>query len=185
MEDLSLHILDIVENSIAAGAKHVIIWIRESQREDLVSIEIIDDGSGMEEAVLQKAADPFFTTRTTRRVGLGLALFEQAAKAAGGECKIASRCGAGTRVSAQFQFSHVDRQPLGDMAGTLLTLVVGNPQMEFSYRYQTDDSDVSFSTAEIKAKLHGTPICSPAGIAAVRKSLKLLREGVPYAVGNC
>lgn len=184
MEDLSLHVLDIVENSIAAGAKHVVIWIRESRQEDLVSIEIVDDGRGMNEAVLQKATDPFFTTRTTRRVGLGLALFEQAARAAGGECKITSRCGAGTRVSALFQFSHVDRQPLGDMAGTLLTLVVGNPQMEFNYRYQTDDSDVSFSTAEIKAELDGTPIHSPAGIAAVRKSLEMLREGVPYAAGS-
>ena len=99
MEDLSLHVLDIAENSIAAGASHVEIRVRESRREDRLSIEIIDNGRGMSEDMLQKATDPFFTTRTTRRVGLGLSLFEQAAKRAGGEFKIASCPGAGTKVT--------------------------------------------------------------------------------------
>jgi len=124
MEDLSLHVLDIAENSIAAGAKHVEIRVRESRREDRLSIEIIDNGRGMSEDMLQKATDPFFTTRTTRRVGLGLSLFEQAAKRAGGEFKIASCPGAGTKVTGVFQYSHVDRQPLGDMDQTILALVV-------------------------------------------------------------
>jgi anti-sigma regulatory factor (Ser/Thr protein kinase) len=184
MEELSLHVLDIVENSIAAGAKRVNIGIRESRQEDLLSIEIADDGSGMKEDMLQKATDPFFTTRTTRRVGLGLALFEEAAKAAGGEFKIASRPGAGTMVTGVFRKSHVDRQPLGDMTETLLALVVGNPQVEFTYRYQTDDSDLSFNTTQIKAELHGASVHSPEGIAVVRKSLEKLREGVTHAFGN-
>jgi anti-sigma regulatory factor (Ser/Thr protein kinase) len=178
MEDLSLHVLDIAENSIAAGAQHLEIRVKQSRRQDLLSIEIIDDGHGMSEDMLQKATDPFFTTRTTRRVGLGLPLFEQAAKRAGGEFKIASGPGAGTKVTAVFQYSHVDRQPLGDMNETLLALVVGNPQIEFTYLHQTDDSEISISTKELKARLGGIPVHSPEGISAVRKCLEQAKEPV-------
>jgi anti-sigma regulatory factor (Ser/Thr protein kinase) len=193
MEDLSLHVLDIAENSIAAGAQHVEIRVRESQQDDLLSIEIIDDGRGMSEDMLPKVTDPFFTTRTTRRVGLGLPLFEQAAKRAGGKFEVASIPGAGTKVTGVFQYSHVDRQPLGDMNETLLALAVGNPQIEFSYLYRSDDSQVAFSTKEIKAQLGDIPISSPQGISAVRKSLERVkeqartsvsREASAYAVGN-
>jgi anti-sigma regulatory factor (Ser/Thr protein kinase) len=178
MEDLSLHVLDIAENSIAAGARHVEIRVRESRREDRLSIEILDDGRGMSADMLQKATDPFFTTRSTRRVGLGLSLFEQAAKRAGGEFKMASCPGGGTKVTGVFQYSHVDRQPLGDMDQTLLALVVGNPQIEFTYLHQADDSEISFSTGEIKAQLGDIPINSPRGISAVRRSLEKVREQV-------
>jgi anti-sigma regulatory factor (Ser/Thr protein kinase) len=176
MEDLSLHVLDIAENSIAAGAQHVEIRVKESRRDDLLSIEIIDDGRGMSEDMLQKATDPFFTTRTTRRVGLGLSLFEQAAKRAGGEFKIASSPGVGTKVTGVFQLSHVDRQPLGDMDQTLLALVIANPQIEFTYLHQTDGSEMSFSTKELKAWLGAVPIQSPEGISAVRKCLESGKE---------
>jgi anti-sigma regulatory factor (Ser/Thr protein kinase) len=178
MEDLSLHVLDIAENSIAAGAKHVEIRVRESRRDDRLSVEITDDGCGMSEAMLRKATDPFFTTRTTRRVGLGLSLFEQAAKRAGGDFKIISSPGAGTKVTVAFQYSHVDRQPLGDMSETLLALVVGDPQIEFTYLHQTDDSQVTFSTREIKAQLGDAPLNSPRGISAVRKSLEKMEEQI-------
>ena len=193
MEDLSLHILDIVENSIAAGASRVEIRVQEGRRDDRLSIEIADDGCGMREETLARATDPFFTSRTTRRVGLGLSLFEQAARRAGGDFKITSRPGVGTQVTGVFQHNHVDRQPLGDIAQTLLTLVVGNPQVEFSYVHQTGDSSISFSTREITARLGGIPLHSPRGIAAVRQSAEKLRkqlkdlasreEGV-HAVGN-
>jgi anti-sigma regulatory factor (Ser/Thr protein kinase) len=176
MEDLSLHVLDIAENSIAAGARRVEIRLKESQRDDRLSIEIIDDGRGMSEDMVQKAADPFVTTRTTRRVGLGLSLFEQAAKSAGGEFKIASSPGAGTKVTGVFQYSHVDRQPLGDMNATLLALIVGNPQVEFTYLHQTDNSQVAFSTEEIKAQLGDIPIGSSQGISAVRRSVEKIRR---------
>jgi len=176
MEDLSLHVLDIAENSIAAGARHVEIRLKESQRDDRLSIEIIDDGRGMDEDMLQKAADPFVTTRATRRVGLGLSLFEQAAKSAGGEFKIASTPGVGTKVTGVFQYSHVDRQPLGDMSATLFALIVGNPQVEFTYRHQTDNSQVAFSTEEIKAQLGDIPIGSSQGISTVRRSVEKIRR---------
>jgi len=173
-----LHVLDIAENSIAAGAKRVDIRVRESRRENLLSIEISDDGRGMNEDMLHKATDPFFTTRTTRRVGLGLSLFEQAAKRAGGEFKIASSPGVGTKVTGVFQLSHVDRQPLGDMNKTLLALVVGNPQIEFTYWHHSDDWQASFSTKEIEAQLRDLPISSPQGISAVRRRLEDVREQV-------
>jgi len=176
MEDLSLHVLDIAENSIAAGAQHVEIRVQESEKNDRLCLEIIDDGHGMSEDMLQKATDPFVTTRTTRRVGLGLSLFEQAAKRAGGEFKIASTPGVGTKVTGVFQSSHVDRQPLGDMNATLLALIVGNPQIEFTYLHQTDDSQAAISTKEIKAQLGEIPIGSSQGISAVRRSLEKVKE---------
>lgn len=176
MEELSLHILDIAENSITAGARSVRIRIREDRQADVLAIEIADNGRGMRAAELQKATDPFFTTRTTRRVGLGLPLFAQAARAAGGEFKVESRPGAGTTVTGVFQHSHLDRQPLGDIAGTLLSLAAGNPEVEFLCTYRKDHSEVSFSTEEIKAQLGGAPLQSPEGIAALRRSLERVRE---------
>ena len=97
---------------------------------------------------------------------------------AGGEVEIESRPGAGTKVTGVFKYSHLDRQPLGDMAGTLLSLVVGNPQVEFMYLHQTNGSEISFSSREIKAQLGGIPVSSPEGIAAVRKSLESVRQRV-------
>ena len=176
MEELSLHILDLVENSVAAGAKSVEVRICENRWEDLLSIEIADDGTGMNGRALASATDPFFTTKTTRRVGLGLPLFSQAARAAGGEVKVESRRGAGTRVTGTFRHSHLDRQPLGDIAGTLLSLVVGNPEIDFTYLHQTEDSEVSFCSREIRAQLGAVPINSVEGIAAVRRSLKTVRQ---------
>jgi anti-sigma regulatory factor (Ser/Thr protein kinase) len=175
MEELSLHILDIAENSIAAGAGRVEIRVREDRQADRLWIEIADDGRGMSETARKTATDPFYTTRTTRRVGLGLALLEQAAQAACGELQLESRPGAGTRVTAVFQRSHVDRQPLGDMAGTLLTLVVGNPQVEFVYSHEVDGSEVTFDTAEMEGRQ------GAAGIAALRKRLEKIRE---HGTGN-
>jgi len=176
MEELSMHILDIVQNSIEAGARHVQIRIDERRTEDKLSVEIVDDGAGMSEATLRQATDPFFTTRTSRRVGLGLSLLEQAAKAAGGMFRIESQPGAGTRVTAVFQDSHVDRQPLGDTGATLLVLVTGNPEVEFTYEHRTDDARFFFGTEPLKAQLGGLPVNSPEGIAAVRGALEKIME---------
>jgi anti-sigma regulatory factor (Ser/Thr protein kinase) len=176
MEELSLHILDIAENSIAAGAGSVRIWVREDRPADVLTIEIADDGRGMNEAERQKATDPFFTSRTTRRVGLGLPLFEQAARAAGGEFTIESRAGAGTTVTAVFRHRHVDRQPLGDVAGTLLSLAAGNPEVELSYSHWKDGAEVFFSTKEVAAELGDASLQSPRGIAALRRSLERVRQ---------
>lgn len=133
MEDLSLHILDIAENSITAGAKNIEIKILEDTKKNFLRIEIIDDGKGMTEEQIQKAIDPFFTSRTTRRVGLGLPLLKQAAAAANGSMEIKSTVGKGTHVSATFQLSHIDLQPMGNIADTIMAIVASSPDINIKY----------------------------------------------------
>ena len=138
MEDLSLHILDIVENSIAAGAKKIEIKIIEDKKKDLLTIEITDDGKGMDEKTLNKVLDPFYTTRNTRKVGLGLPLLAQSAEESGGTVKIESEPGKKTTVKATFGYSHIDCKPLGDVGETLKVLIAGNPDINFIFEYQRD-----------------------------------------------
>jgi anti-sigma regulatory factor (Ser/Thr protein kinase) len=161
LEDLSLHILDIAENSIAAGAKNLEISIREDTTEDMLTIQITDDGKGMSADELRKAGDPFYTTRTTRRIGLGLALLDEAARAANGKMEIHSEPGAGTSVRATFQLSHVDRKPLGKMADTIIALIACSRGTEIIYRHERNERTVLFDTREFKAKLSAGPLSSP------------------------
>jgi anti-sigma regulatory factor (Ser/Thr protein kinase) len=165
MEDLSLHILDIAENSINAGAKNIEIRIRQDVAQDELTIEITDDGLGMEPENTEKATDPFYTTRTTRRVGLGLPLLAQATTAANGTLQVRSTPGQGTRVMATFQLSHIDRKPLGDMAATIVMLVASNPEIHFTYRY---DHEFTFDTNEIKELLGGVDMSSPEALTFTR-----------------
>ncbi len=153
MEELSLHILDIAENSVTAGAKNIEIKITENKETDLLKIEIIDDGKGMSEEEVNKALDPFFTSRTTRRVGLGLPILHQAAKLANGKMDIRSIVGKGTHVSATFQLSHIDLQPLGNMAETITALIASNPNIDVKYEYKRNKNKFVFNTREIKEKL--------------------------------
>ncbi|MBM4161218.1 MAG: sensor histidine kinase [Ignavibacteria bacterium] len=169
MEDLSLHILDIVENSVSAGAKNVEIVVSENRPRDLLRIEISDDGKGMNPAAVAHATDPFYTTRTTRKVGLGLALLEEAAKMANGSMDIHSVPGIGTKVIAIFQHSNIDRKPLGDMAATIVMLVAGSPDVEFTYRYEHDGYTFTFQTKEIRAQLRGLEMNSPDTLSFIRE----------------
>ena len=148
MEDLSLHILDIAENSISASAKRIEIRIDEDEANDLLTIEIKDDGKGMDEQTMKKVLDPFFTTRTTRRVGLGLSLLAQAARETDGNLELDSRNGEGTTVRASFRFSHPDRKPMGDVLETIRTLVAGHPEIDFLYEHRKNDSVYRFDTRE-------------------------------------
>ena len=148
MEDISLHILDIAENSIAAEAKRIEIRIEEDQAKDLLTVEIKDDGKGMDQETLSKVADPFFTTRTTRRVGLGLALLAQAAEETGGSMEIDSAPDHGTRVKAVFHYHHPDRKPLGNLKETLQTLVVSHPEIDVVFEHIQEDSTYRFDTRE-------------------------------------
>jgi len=156
--ELSLHILDVAENSTRAGAKTVFITINEDTVKDILSMEIRDDGSGMSEDIINKAKDPFFTTKTVRNVGLGLPMLAQAAERAGGKLIIESECGKGTRVAADFKLHHIDRQPLGDISGTLVTLITGNAGVEFIYRHQHNDQAYVLDTREIKKEIEDIPI---------------------------
>jgi hypothetical protein len=177
MQDLSLHILDIVENAIASKASHVAIRITEDFDKDQMIVEIEDDGEGIPPHLLEKVVDPFFTTRTTRKIGLGLSLLQQAAQACEGDLKVQSLQGKGTLVRASFRYNHIDRKPLGDMASTMVTLIVGNPQMDFHYVHRKGEKTFVFDTLELKRELDDVPIDHPQVVQFVRKEIhKGLRE---------
>ncbi len=142
MEDLSLHTLDVAENAIRAGARKIEIGIFEDIEGNLLSIRIKDDGVGMDEETLEKALDPFFTTKRNRRIGLGLSMLAQAAKEAGGDIKLDSKIGKGTDVLATFRYDHLDRKPLGDMNETMATLIAGHPEVRFIYEHKKNGETV-------------------------------------------
>ena len=131
MEDVSLHILDIVENALRAGAKNVSVRLAESRREDRLVLEVTDDGEGMSEETMSRSTDPFFTTKPGKRVGLGLPLLAQAAEDTGGKLEIQSAPGKGTKVIATFGLSHVDRKPLGNIGETMQCLKATHPEVCF------------------------------------------------------
>lgn len=158
MRELSLHILDIVQNSISAGAEIIEIIIDEDIEEDLLLIKIIDNGSGIAEEKLANITDPFITSRTTREVGLGLSFFKEAARRCEGDLEIDSVLGQGTEVRVYFQYSHIDRAPLGDINGTLISLISVNPDTDFVYRHRYQDKSFVLNTVEIKKELDGVEI---------------------------
>ncbi len=172
MEDLSLHILDIVENAIAAKAKRIEILVFEEPSDDRLTIEIRDDGIGMDEEVRQKAIDPFFTTRSSRRVGLGLSFMAQAAQEAGGSLRVESELGKGTRVIASFQYHHIDRKPLGSMVETVKALLFGNPELEILYAHQKDGKPFVLSSSWVKNHFKDRPLIDPEVIQWVERYLK-------------
>jgi anti-sigma regulatory factor (Ser/Thr protein kinase) len=172
MEDLSLHILDIAENSIAAHADKIEIRVVENLERDVLSIEIKDNGVGMDEKTLEKALDPFYTSKKVRRFGFGLSLLSEAAKAANGHFSLQSKQGEGTRLKVDFQHSHIDRQPLGDMGQTLITLIIGNPDIDFIYEHRKNGHISCVDTRKIREQLKEMPINSLAGIKMLRKNLK-------------
>ena len=172
MQDFSLHILDLVENSINAQATRIEINIDEDDKRDLLTIEINDDGMGMSEEMVAKVLDPFVTTRTTRKVGLGLSLFSQAAKECEGNTTITSELGKGTQLTATFQLSHIDLKPWGSMVETILTLVVGNPEINFFYQHRRGDFEYTLDSAVVKRELEGVPFSNPDVVSLLRKDLK-------------
>jgi signal transduction histidine kinase len=168
MEDLSLHILDVVENSTRAGATLVEISLIEDRERDLILLSIKDNGKGMESDLLQNVRDPFTTTRTTRRVGLGVSFLDQAAREAGGGLTISSTPGAGTEIAATFVASHIDRKPLGDLGSTMTTLILGNPEIEFVVRINADGVTADLDTREIKTGLDGVSITHPTVLSYIK-----------------
>ncbi len=171
MQDLSLHILDIAENSVVAKASRIEIRIMEDKEKDLLSLEVTDNGVGMDDKTLKKALDPFYTSKTIRRFGFGLSLLSEAAKAANGNLSIKSRKGKGTQIKANFQYSHIDRRPLGDIGRTIVTLVMANPEIDFIYQHKRNNSEYVLDTREIKTQLQGTPINSFEGIRMIKADL--------------
>lgn len=153
MLTLALNILDIVQNSIRANASEIAVDISESKRYDLLEIRVSDNGTGIPEELLLKVTDPFVTTRTTRKIGLGLPLFKYQANLTGGDLSIESGEGTGTTVKVTFALGHVDRQPLGDIAGVMTILMSANPEINFLYGHETDAGEYRFSSLETKEYL--------------------------------
>lgn len=156
MRDLSLHILDIAENSINADARNIEIMITEDAGKDLLTVKIIDDGKGMASEMKDTVTNPFVTTRTTRKVGLGLPLLKAAAEMANGKLTIESDIDKGTKVTATFQLSHVDRKPLGNMSETILTLVAGNPEVNIRFKHRKDKSEFTLDTAKFRKRINSS-----------------------------
>ena len=161
MKELSLHILDIAQNSIKANAKNIEVAVEESKTKNEMVISITDDGDGMSKEFLASVRDPFTTTRTTRRVGMGISLFEAAATQTGGFLEIDSTEGEGTTISAHFALDSIDRAPLGDMPGTMSILIQGSPKLDFVYRHKVDDEEFEFDTKQIRELLGDVPLDTP------------------------
>ncbi|MFH0823644.1 MAG: ATP-binding protein [Pseudomonadota bacterium] len=171
MEDLSLHVLDVAENGVTAGANLIRVVIEENTTEDVLSIEIKDNGRGMDPAFLSKVLDPFTTTRTTRKVGLGLSLFQQTAQEAEGFLTVESVPGLGTDVMAVMKLSHIDRKPMGSMCNTILTLIEGNSDVDFYYEHRKNGAAYRLDTREIRAELEEVPINTSDVLRMIRDDL--------------
>ena len=150
MKDLSLHILDIVQNSIRAKANLIGIEIAEIPDQNQLIITITDDGTGMSAELLQRAIDPFYTSRTTRKVGLGLSLFKQNAEMTGGSFNIESEPSKGTIVTAIFGLNHIDRPVMGDLVDTLLLLICSPDGPDYVFKHQTPSGEFELDTREVK-----------------------------------
>jgi anti-sigma regulatory factor (Ser/Thr protein kinase) len=172
MEDLSLHILDIAENSITAGASKIWITIREDTRKNSLTIEIRDNGKGMNDEMAKNILDPFVTTRTTRPVGLGVPLLAQAAKESLGDIKVKTKQGKGTSITAHFQYNHIDRKPLGDIEKTIIVLIAAHPEIDFIFRHTRNGRSFRIDTGEIKNNLEGIPVNSPDVIKFIKDVIR-------------
>ena len=161
MRELSLNILDIAQNSISAGASLTEIVVNENTKEKTLLIGIYDNGCGMTEEQVKSVIDPFFTTRTTRKVGMGIPLFKMSCEQTGGKFTIESEKGVGTKINALYKTDSIDFTPLGDIASTIVTIVSMNADKEFLYRRILDDREAIFSTVEIKKILDGVPLSEP------------------------
>jgi hypothetical protein len=175
LRELSLHILDIAENGITAGADCIHILVEEARTTDRLIIKITDNGQGMPTEKIKKLTAPFVSSLTTRRVGLGLALLAAAAERCDGRLTVKTGTGTGTEVGATFRYNHIDRAPMGDMASTITTLIIGNPQIDFVYTHIIDGEEFTLDTRELKAEMGDLSLTNPVVIhhltASIRNSL--------------
>ena len=172
MRELALHLLDIAHNSVSARAKNITLWVTEDTLQDRLHLAVEDDGCGMDAATVQRVADPFVTSRTTRAVGLGIPLLKAAAEACEGFLTIESQPGLGTRIDVEFQRSHIDRMPLGDIPETFLSLVVGCPEVHWRLIYHFDQETYEFDDFDIKETLEGIPLTEPSILSYLRQDLQ-------------
>ncbi len=171
LRELSLHLLDIAENSVNARAKNIDILVSEDSRSDRLTMMITDDGIGMDAETAARVTDPFVTSRTTRKVGLGLPFLKMAAESCGGFLTLESKKGVGTRVKVEFQRSHIDRMPLGDLASTFLNLLVGYPDINWILNYRKDEKNFCLNDQELKKELFGIPLSDATVLSFLRKTI--------------
>jgi anti-sigma regulatory factor (Ser/Thr protein kinase) len=180
MREIALHLLDIAENSAAAGSRNISIEVHEDLHQDLLTASVTDDGRGMDTETAQNVQDPLYTTRTTRKVGLGIPLLKLAAELAEGRFSLQSEPGKGTRVEAVFRHSHIDRMPLGDLSSTFLTALISHPTIHWIFIYRMTDREGSsrdfiFDDAELKNELGDLPLTEPEILTFVRG---MIEEGI-------
>lgn len=161
--------MDIAQNSIAAEAKNVLVEVIEDTKTDLLQMTVQDDGKGMDSEFLKLVSDPFTTSRTTRKVGLGIPLLKEAAELANGSLTIDSKWGTGTKLVVKFQRSHIDRMPLGNLADTFLSLAVSYPNIHFVMRYCLDGIEFLYDDEPIKKELGDISLTEPGVISYLRK----------------
>ena len=175
MRELTLHLLDIAENGVSAGAQNITITIVEDLRTDRLRLAVEDDGRGMDAAMVEQVTNPFITTRTTRKVGLGIPLLKLAAEMCEGGLTVVSTPNVGTKITAEFQRSHIDRMPLGDVPNTMLSLLVGWPQVHWMLIYRVDAEEFVFDDSPVKEILGDLPLSDPEVITFLRGALN---EGI-------
>ncbi len=156
-----MHILDLVQNSMEAGASKVTLFIHEDLETDRLIIRVTDNGRGMDENACRQVVDPFFTTRRTRRVGLGLPLIAMTTRQCQGYLNIKSALGEGTEIEAVYKLSHIDRPPLGDIAETVKAIIIANPHLDFVYRHMVNTNSLTLATKEITDILGEIPLTHP------------------------
>lgn len=178
MREIALHLLDIAENSVAAEAKNITLTVCEDLQGDRLTASVIDDGKGMTAEMAAKVTDPFTTSRTTRKVGLGIPLFKSAAESCNGSLIINSEIGKGTRLNVEFQHSHIDRMPLGDLSATMLTLFVAYPKIHWLFDYEVIPSNgmreekFVFDSQPVMAELGDIPLTEPAVLGFIREYIE-------------
>jgi hypothetical protein len=168
MRELALHLLDIAENSAAAEAKTIRIEIKEDSKIDRLEMKVSDDGKGMSEEMVKSVTDPFVTSRTTRKVGLGIPLLKEAAEMCNGSMSISSKLGKGTELKVDFQRSHIDRMPLGDISTTFLNLMIAHPAIHFIFSYDVDGELFYLDDSSIKGELQGVSLTEPVILTFLR-----------------
>ncbi len=181
MRDISLHILDIAENSLRAKASLIQVGILLDEGADTLTVIIEDNGCGMSSEMVERVKSPFTTTRTTRNVGLGIPLFAAGCENTGGSLAIESEPGVGTKLTAVYRNSHIDRPPLGDVAQTVCTLVMANPDIDFAFTAQKSEVRFEFDTHEIKKTLGGVSITQPEVVQFISEYLS---EGLEQVFGG-
>jgi len=172
MKELSLNILDMIENSLAAKAGRIRITVTEDRKRDILEITVEDDGCGMTDDFAARATDPFTTTRGTRKVGLGLPLLKEEAESTGGHLEIKSSPGKGTVITAKFVDSHIDRPPMGDLPATVSTVIAMHPKIHFIFGYAAGGESFSTDSWELKRLFSPVPLSNPSVARGIEEYIK-------------